>query len=186
MLATVQKRSVESTKDDAGARVDASADTKAPAKQSRPQPQQHDSYGDALPTIIASLVSATLASMILRELTNERELLLALFALLTLAASGAQIVVTFLFRWDDGVIDSFEHANLRPLLFVSSVLYFLTVQFGVTVLTDAISLFQRPSTPDLILAAIVILAAAFFLYPYFIKIGHRPAPQRTRKRRVSF
>lgn len=138
------------------------------------QQQQQNAYADALPTIIASLISATLAGYILRALSNERELLFALFALLTLNMAALRAVAEFLFKWDDGVVDAFEHANLRPLLFISSVMYFLTVQFGVSILTDAVSIFDAPALIDILLAAVIILAAVFFLYPFAIQTSGRP------------
>jgi hypothetical protein len=145
-------------------------------QQQRQQQQQQEAYADALPTIVASLISATLATYILRALSNERELLFALFALLTLNATALRYVAQFLFRWDDGVVDSFEHANLRPLLFVSSMLYFITVNFGVTILTDSVTLFQMPSLFDLLLSGLIILATVFFLLPFFLNNCARPAP----------
>ena len=143
---------------------------------------QTDAYADNIPTLIASLISATLAGQILRALFSERELLFALFALLTVSMTGVTYLAKILFKLDDGIIDRFEHANLRPLTFISSVLYFLTMQFGVGILADALGMYQMPLLPDLLLATVVVLATAFFLFPYFISISERRPPSKGTKK----
>lgn len=132
-----------------------------------------DRFGDHAAAVFAGLVSATAATTLLNALTDERELLVVLSWLLLPLVLVVREVMERLYRWDDGRLDRFEAANLRPIVFVSSLLSFMALQFSTLLLLDTVSQFRPPSMADALVLLISVLGVALFLVPLVFKLVAR-------------
>lgn len=129
-----------------------------------------DAFADHAPAVFAGLVSATAGTALLNALTDERELLVLLSWMLLPLVLVVQEVMERVYRWDDGKIDRFEAANLRPLVFISSLLSFLALQFSTLLLLDTVTQFRAPPAYDALALLISILGVALFFVPLIFKL----------------
>jgi preprotein translocase subunit SecG len=135
-----------------------------------------ETFGNTMPAVIAGLVSAPVAARLLLWLTDERELLFfmtCLVALLMIFFNGIMLEV---FKLDDGVIDRFERATLRPFAFLIALLSFLVLQFGLALMNDTLLLFRTPGVADFLQTVVMILGIIFFFVPIVVAVTQRAQP----------
>jgi len=132
--------------------------------------EESEAFADHAPAVFAGLVSATAATTLLNALTDERELLVILSWMLLPLILVIREIMERLYRWDDGKIDRFEAANLRPLVFITSLLSFLALQFSTLLLLDMVTQFKPPLFYDALILLITVLGVALFFVPLVFKL----------------
>lgn len=138
-----------------------------------------ETFGNTMPAVIAGLVSAPVAARLLLLLPDERELLFVMACLVALMVVYANGIMQVVFKLDDGKIDRFERATLRPFAFLTALMYFLVLQFGLALMTDALVGFRAPGVADFAQVAVMTLGVVFFFIPFIVDVTQRAAASAT-------
>ena len=156
-------------------------DRKKKQKQTRKMKQETrlrrmlrwEAWADSMPSIIVGVSIARISVMIGRVWPEETDLLFVVVVLLALFVYGLQSLLRFLFLWEDYRIDVFEHASVRPFVFMQSFFWFLAVQFGLNLLDRTMTSFTAPLLPHFLHLCVVFLSILFFLLPFWGRVSER-------------
>jgi hypothetical protein len=116
--------------------------------------------------LLASLISFPL-SLFLASRIDEGELLLAAGALLVMALAVAPKIARRIYKSDDGRIDAFEGYGLRVLTFLYTLVYLVTVQFGIILFNTATTAWPLPPLSEVVLVVAMVIVIAVAIVPTF-------------------